>query len=73
MDKAAMERALSQNVEDGTVEMVGLDENGEFLFKLTEAGERRVRELAAERGLNLDDLMGLPFVEFAAAFGMDVD
>lgn len=42
---AATEHDISELVEQGLVEIVGVDSNGQLRFRLTEAGKRRAEEL----------------------------
>ena len=69
MNERELLAAFSANVEDGTIEIVGVDEDGEFTFRLTEIGEQRVKALAAEAGVNLPDMKGKSFAEFMEAMG----
>lgn len=47
-DHLAARRLIYENVAKGYMEIVGEDENGEPLFRLTEAGHQRVEGLIGE-------------------------
>ena len=42
--KREVEEALKELVDQGYVEFVGFDENGEFLYQLTDAGRARYED-----------------------------
>lgn len=52
-DHAAAENLILELVQDGLVEFDRVGEDGEFRFRLTEAGERRAEQLVA--GLDPED------------------
>lgn len=52
-DHAAAESLILEMVRDGLIEFAGLSDDGEFRYRLTEAGERRAEQLVA--GLDPED------------------
>jgi hypothetical protein len=70
-EKDEIFESLSRWVESGHVEIVGVDENGELEFQLTERGIGYVEGLASARGVDLVALKesGASFAEYIEALG----
>lgn len=48
-DRKLTEQALSDLVEEGLVEIMGIDADGEFRFRITEAGIQRAEAILGNR------------------------
>lgn len=73
MSKDEISQALSGLVEDGSIEITGVDEDGELLFLLTEKGLREAEEVLRRRGVDPIALKDMNVEEFREAIGLEPD